>query len=119
MADLISDSAISPEHLEDVTIETLQNRVDTLQKQRGLRDWRFLLALVSSLAMVAVVLLWNVWAVLLLVLSFGSAYAGGKVNTMIVRIDREITAANSLLVELLKQKILRQSEKAARETNGN
>ncbi len=90
-----------------------------LQKQRGLRDWRFILALISSLTMVAVVMLWNVWAVPLLVLSFGSAYVGGKVNTMIVRIDQEIAAANSLLVELLKEKILRQSEKAVSEIKGN
>jgi hypothetical protein len=58
-----------------------------------LTDWRVPLILVSALAMAGAVVLWNMRAMLLLMVTLASAYAGGKVNAKISRIDQEITAA--------------------------
>jgi hypothetical protein len=38
-AELITDASIDPENLEEASIQILQEKIDTLQKQRARRDW--------------------------------------------------------------------------------
>jgi len=53
---------------------------------------------------------WNLWSIPLLAITLSGIYIGGKVNSVIVKIDQEIAASHLLLVELLKEKILKQTQ---------
>lgn len=113
-AELITDASIEPEILEEASIQMLQKRIDSLQKQRGRSDWRLPIIVISTLTMIWMVRAWNFWSIPLLVITLGGIYIGGKVNSLIVKIDQEITASNLLLVELLKEKILKQTQQVIR-----
>ena len=113
-AELITDASIEPEILEEASIQMLQKRIDSLQKQRGRSDWRLPIIVISTLTMIWMVRAWNFWSIPLLAITLGGIYIGGKVNSLIVKIDQEIAACHLLLVELLKEKILKQTQQVVR-----
>jgi len=110
-AELITDASISPEQLEDASIRMLQRRIDRLQKQRGKNDWRLLIVVICTLIMITALFTWNIWTLFLLPIAIGGIYIGSLNHTSIVKIDQEISATNLLLVELLKERILKQTQR--------
>ena len=84
------------------------------QKQRGNKDWRsyiIMIATISSIVAVGTWEGWNIgslWSLLAIAITIISIMIGIRMQKTITEINDEFTAANSLLIDLLKKKIVDQ-----------
>lgn len=106
--DFLQSADASEDQDADRAIDNIQAHLQQLLWQRGRRDCRIFIVLLSALSFVAAMYLVNtLWFLLLIFVGSGVVYAGMRVNIMIERIDIEIAASNAILIELLKTKIMK------------
>ncbi|OIP44022.1 MAG: hypothetical protein COX17_01690 [Deltaproteobacteria bacterium CG23_combo_of_CG06-09_8_20_14_all_60_8] len=96
------------ENSVDIQLAKIQSDIMTKQKQRGLQDWRLPIVVIASIFFIKAIITFNLWSILLIAGTVACMAVGIRVQKAISKIDNEITAANSLLVELLKHKIVGQ-----------
>lgn len=95
---------------EDISqaIADLHAHIDRLQRRRGLIDARIFLAVLVAVFFIVGIKLWNIWTPVLFSLSIILIFIGTRIRMVVSKIDIEIVAANFVLTELYKHKIINQ-----------
>lgn len=90
----------------DEAISQTQKHLDSLQRRKGLIDARILLFPIAVGCIFVAVKLCSVSTLPFLLIGIALFFLCGKISSVVSRINTEINAANSVLVELYKQKLM-------------
>lgn len=90
----------------DGAMQQAQSHLEILQKRKGWIDGRIILALFGAGCLFAAYRLPVMYSLLFLLVFLGITYLGTILNVLISRIDSDITATNSVIVELYRQKLI-------------
>lgn len=94
----------------DPAIAATTNHLDSLQRRKGWKDWRIPLLILVTVTFTPAMVKPSIYSIPLLIIGGSALYVGQKVHRCVTQINTEMTAANAVLVELYKQKILCQIE---------
>lgn len=90
----------------DEAIRSIHAHINRLQWRKGWQDVRIPCVIVSALTISIAFYKWSNYSILLVIISMIFMAIGIKVSQLVSCINVEVTAANSVLVELYKQKII-------------
>ena len=92
----------------DGAIRSIHTHINRLQWRKGWQDVRIPCAIGSALTISIAFYKWSNYSIPLIIISMIFMVIGTKVSQIVACINAEVTAANSVLVELYKQKIISQ-----------
>lgn len=92
----------------DGSIRSIHAHINRLQQRKGWLDARIPCAIISALTISIAFYKWSNYSIILILISMLFIAIGAKVSKIVSCINVEVTAANSVLVELYKQKIVSQ-----------
>jgi hypothetical protein len=93
----------------DGAIRSIHAHINRLQWRKGWLDARIPCAIISALTISIAFYKWSNYSIMLIFISMLFMAIGAKVSKIVSCINVEVTAANSVLVELYKQKIISQT----------